>query len=57
MKKLVALVLASIMMLSMFTMETAETAYKDTLVYAVGSDQNTLDPAMNTSNQLVLSQV
>ena len=57
MKKLVALVLASIMMLSMFTMATAETAYKDTLVYAVGSDQNTLDPAMNTSNQLVLSQV
>ena len=57
MKKLVALVLAAFMMVSMFAVTNAETAYKDTIVYAVGSDQNTLDPAMNTSNQLVLSQV
>lgn len=57
MKKLVTLALVAMMILSSFVFASAETTYKDTIIYAVGSDQNTLDPAMNTSNQLVLSQV
>lgn len=57
MKKLLSLVLVALMVLSVFAVASAEPAYKDTIVYAVGSDQNTLDPAMNTSNQLVLSQI
>ena len=57
MKKLVTLALVAMMVLSSFVFASAETTYKDTIIYAVGSDQNTLDPAMNTSNQLVLSQV
>lgn len=59
MKKVVALVLATLLLLCACSFAGAEQekTYKDTIVYAVGSDQNTLDPAMNTSNQLVLSQV
>lgn len=59
MKKVVALLLATLMLLGTLAVAFAEEekTYKDTIVYAVGSDQNTLDAAMNTSNQLILSQV
>lgn len=56
-KKLLSMALVAALSLSALTVAAAEDSYKDTIIYAVGSDQNTLDPAMNTSNQLVLSQI
>ena len=59
MKKLVTMLLALVLVLS--TMlgclpASAEGEYKDTIVWVIGNDQDTLDPQMNVNNSKVIPQ-
>ena len=59
MKKLVTMLLALVLVLS--TMlgclpASTEGEYKDTIVWVIGNDQDTLDPQMNVNNSKVIPQ-
>ena len=58
MKKAFSLLLAVLMILSVFSFATAEEEkeYRDTIYWALTSDQATLDPQNNSDNSKILPQ-